>query len=118
MAWGKDLLVIIPPTFASASIATLGYIMTIRFSKGVFPSRLNTGKQLLLCMTGCFVASWTILENRKRTRDTVSRMIETAESSMAFDFRATNSHVVDPKEYDDATGVDGESLTRYMMRNR
>lgn len=117
MTFADDLRVVIPPTIASASIATLGYITTIRFTKGTFPSRLTAGKQLLLCMTGAFAVSWNVLHNRRSSRDSLSRMIETAESSMAIDFRATNSHVVDPREYDDATGVDGEGVTLDMMRN-
>lgn len=117
MAFGHDLFIILPPTIASATFATLGYITTIRLTKGLFPSKLNVGKQLFLSLTACFGISAVILGNRRSSRDALSRMIQTAESSMALDFRDTDSHVVNAREYDDATGVDGERITIDMLRS-
>lgn len=108
---------VVIPSVSSATFATMGYVTMIRLRRGVFPSNRVVSKQLGYSLMGCIAVSSVLLEHRRNSRAALMRMMRTAESSMELDFRDPSSHVVRVEEYDEATGVDGEKITRVLMQS-
>ena len=113
----NDIGIWLVPSVASALFATAGYVATVRLRRGIFPSSSAVSKQLGYSLIGCIVLSNVWISYRRNSRSVLNRMMSTAESSMAFDFRDPNSHVVRSEEYDEATGVDGEEITRTLLKS-
>ena len=113
---GQRVITALPPALATAAFATSGFAMWIRLRRGRFPALRDSLTQLGLSLMGGWSFGYLWLGAQRRNRDALMRMYNSTEIRQEFDFSESGAAPVDPSEYDKATGVNGEEVTRQLLK--
>ena len=76
----------------------------------------HTLAQFGLSLVGGWAFGYYWLRSQRRNREALKRMFDTTHARQEFDF-SSGSTPIDVREFDEATGVDGERVTRELLES-
>ena len=102
------------PAVLTASVATGGFVAWLRLRRGIYPRLGEVASQFILSCSGGTIVGYYWLMAQSRNREALRRMMVTEKIEVRS--RGSGAAILDPAEFDKATGVEAERISEDLMR--